>query len=245
MKRRLAKIVVFLFLGAIVNIAVAWGCAVARPFPGDNWSDTLAEATRVDWFYFPDEPGATAWQWHDIAAADGRGVGWETRCLSFFGDRDDRIRRISGDPPPRMLESVKLPDKSIHVEVLHSAAGWPFAVFDGAAVLDHDVEPYPALETWWCLLVPFGRTYEWWPAGPESAIEVQLTSGYQIVVPLRPIWPGFAINTIFYAVILCLLAFGPFAVRRFVRNKHGRCIKCGYDLGHADHRACPECGAAA
>ncbi|MCH7849745.1 MAG: hypothetical protein IIB53_15465 [Planctomycetes bacterium] len=60
-----------------------------------------------------------------------------------------------------------------------------------------------------------------------------------------PIWPGFGINTLFYATILWLLSFGPFTARRFIRNKRGHCIKCGYDLGHADHRACPECGAAA
>ena len=64
-------------------------------------------------------------------------------------------------------------------------------------------------------------------------------------LPLRPIWPGFAINTIFYAaifVILWLLALGPFTARRFIRRKRGHCIKCGYDLRHAEHEVCPECG---
>ena len=54
-------------------------------------------------------------------------------------------------------------------------------------------------------------------------------------------WPGFAINTVFYAVILWL-PFAPFQLRRYMRVKRGLCIKCAYDLRHADHSACPECG---
>ncbi len=66
--------------------------------------------------------------------------------------------------------------------------------------------------------------------------------------PLRPIWPGFAINTVFYAFILWLLfALGgtPFALRRRRRIKRGLCPKCGYDLrGTPAHSTpCPECGA--
>ena len=62
---------------------------------------------------------------------------------------------------------------------------------------------------------------------------------------MRPIWPGFAINTIFYAALLWLLVWGPFAMRRFIRRKRGLCVTCGYDLRHADHDACPECVAGA
>ncbi len=60
-------------------------------------------------------------------------------------------------------------------------------------------------------------------------------------LPLGPIWPGFAINTIFYAAILWL-PFAPFQLRRNLRVKHGLCIKCGYDLRGTEHEVCPECG---
>ncbi len=63
-------------------------------------------------------------------------------------------------------------------------------------------------------------------------------------LPLRPIWPGFTINTIFYAAILWMLWSSPFVVWRLIRRKRGLCVACGYDLRHADHDACPECGAA-
>ncbi len=67
--------------------------------------------------------------------------------------------------------------------------------------------------------------------------------GDQRCLPIRPRWPGFAVNTIFYAAILWLLSLGPwFALRRLDRRRRGLCPACGYDLGHAQHDTCPECG---
>ena len=58
----------------------------------------------------------------------------------------------------------------------------------------------------------------------------------------RPLWPGFAVNTIFYATFLWLLICGPFALRRFIRMKRGRCPACAYPRGESN--VCSECGKA-
>ena len=58
--------------------------------------------------------------------------------------------------------------------------------------------------------------------------------------PYRPIWPGFAINTLFYAAILWLLIPGPFALRRFIRVRRSLCPKCAYPTGESE--VCTECG---
>ena len=68
------------------------------------------------------------------------------------------------------------------------------------------------------------------------------TGELPLVVPLRPIWSGFAANTIFYAAILWLLCSSPFVVQRLIRRRRGHCIKCGYDLRGTEHEVCPECG---
>ena len=60
------------------------------------------------------------------------------------------------------------------------------------------------------------------------------------VLALRPFWPGFAVNTIFYAAILWLLICGPCALRRLIRIRRGLCSKCAYPMGQSD--ACSECG---
>ncbi|MCI0632193.1 MAG: hypothetical protein L0Y44_16240 [Phycisphaerales bacterium] len=56
----------------------------------------------------------------------------------------------------------------------------------------------------------------------------------------RPLWPGFAINTIFYAAILWLLFAAPFALRRRRRIKRGLCPACAYPVGESE--TCTECG---
>jgi len=59
-------------------------------------------------------------------------------------------------------------------------------------------------------------------------------------LPLRPIWPGFAVNTLSYAAILWLLICGPFVLRRLVRRRRGLCPACAYPMG--DSATCTECG---
>ncbi len=149
MKRRLFKLVVFLLLGAIVNVGVAWG------------------------------------------------------CMYFFSPR----ARIPREYADRIIDGL-----------------WPLPY------------PHPGWVYGWPLVV---LTNEWpiepWMVITPSAYDDELQS-------LTPIWPGFAINTIFYAVLVWCVTLGPFTARRFIRNKRGHCIKCGYDLRGAEHEVCPECG---
>ena len=73
---------------------------------------------------------------------------------------------------------------------------------------------------------------------------ILLHSRYPRPLPLRPVWPGFAINTLFYAAILWggwLLLAAPFALRRRRRIKRGLCPACAYPVGASD--VCTECGA--
>ena len=37
-----------------------------------------------------------------------------------------------------------------------------------------------------------------------------------VAIPLSPLWPGFAVNTLFYAGVLWMLLAGPFALRRMI-----------------------------
>lgn len=62
------------------------------------------------------------------------------------------------------------------------------------------------------------------------------------VLPLRPVMPGFAINT---AIWVCLWAipvvFVP-SLRVYLRYAGARCWHCGYALRHNSSAVCPECG---
>ena len=60
------------------------------------------------------------------------------------------------------------------------------------------------------------------------------------IIPLRPSWPGFAINTVFYAAIVWALFVVPGNIKRRQRIKRNKCGRCAYPLGASS--VCSECG---
>ena len=80
------------------------------------------------------------------------------------------------------------------------------------------------------------------PASPRAQSPFSLSPWFSadLAMPLGPIWPGLAVNTLFYAAILWLLIPAPFALRRFLRVGRGLCPKCAYPAGES--AVCTECG---
>jgi hypothetical protein len=60
------------------------------------------------------------------------------------------------------------------------------------------------------------------------------------ISPTVPMWPGFALNTVFYGAIVFVLWTEPGFVRRRRRRRRGLCAGCGYELKGLER--CPECG---
>ena len=233
MKRRLTKLVVFLLLGAIVNVAVAWGCA--------TWSALkLVSGPLVG---RPTEADQRWWQQVVPAEAAPRAsVVWRSRgfgcnSLLILGDRSGEAV-FREDPSGQSTFGASINAKMDRATLVRS--GWPWRSGAGER-WDLGISlmtPFPMLgykvATWrdadlQTSAVSFDRPT--WLGGSSFRL-----------LPLRPIWPGFAINTVFYAAILRLLMFGVATTRRVIRRKRGLCITCGYDLSHVEHEACPECG---
>jgi hypothetical protein len=95
--------------------------------------------------------------------------------------------------------------------------------------------PDPALST---RALPFGS--------PWSRRIIPIPTAPPPPMPVRPIFPGFAVNTVVYSIIAALLAWLLNVPRRFIQElswlRHGRCIRCGYELGYDFAKGCPECG---
>ena len=187
MKRRLLIIAICLLLGAVVNVAVAWGASISTQLV-----KTLYLADHL-----PEEEARTLWQGYvGVASPD-----------KVAGDRYDG--------PTVTLTLLHRWDAgfptSIHIFV---ESGWPTRSMQGLMR----------------------------PPGVDSYLLTQADVGlvgYRLL-PLRPLWPGFALNTFLYAAILWLLIPGPFALRRLRRVRRGLCPKCAYPMGESS--VCTECG---
>ena len=62
-------------------------------------------------------------------------------------------------------------------------------------------------------------------------------------IPIRPIWPGFAVNVLLNACVIGPLMLVPGWVVRARRRRRGACVGCGYAMaGLGAGARCPECG---
>jgi hypothetical protein len=226
MRRRAIRILVFLLLGAIVNVAVAWGLAMQTHSPGYDSAIERYESGRWQ-VRIQRHPGSLRrtfmsnideWMWLEPSS-------------------HERQAATAVDPPRyTQFAGVSLRSNGVQ-DPFEQINGWPQWSMRGFGVIIYDVN---------------GRNLITGTEGGGlmfvKAPEQASSASYRIggILPLLPIWPGFAINTVFYAAVLWMLFVAPFALRRWRRIRRGLCPKCGYDLRGAatDSAACPECGSA-
>ena len=220
------KIALFTVSGAIVNIAMAWGCAAWVDIGATEARGGLTDFTGPQWLIvIYERPGATRIM---------------TRPRWFARDYNPRAKlpgrvpywsQARKQPDPRERDQLYAPPTFLRLEF---ATGWPLrsmmwytnttdAAWNGGP---NDKRPR------WSIELPRG------PARRRVYLERRS-------LPLLPIWPGFAINTISYALLLWLIwliTLVPSLLRRYFRQRRGHCTKCGYDLRGTEHEKCPECG---
>ena len=231
MKWIITKLLLFLLAGAIVNVAVAWGCSLWSPHSLHGRDET--------------HTNFMSWQFKVE-----RGFGLERVVLTTHG------YSFSKTPVPAAPDYVETDIASYdHGEQyvttkMYLTTGWPWHSFRSkTSVLELsrsdkppiNVPDYPKVSWQSGLILKVNP-----PRKPLMSNNRPLRQMPHVlpskILPLRPLLLGLLLNTIFYSVIVWLLTLGPFTARRFIRSKRGRCIKCGYDLRNVEHEKCPECG---
>ena len=215
MRRPLILILIFLLAGAVVNVAVAWGFALIL----DRATFREEAPRRPDGFH------RSARGWWYVSRYSKAG---STMVEAFF---PQPIRRVTPAmpllKPPSWanlddISADNLPDFPEGDERILEAHGWPLL----ALWCDYGLRRGDIIAV----------------RGGIALVGFEAPLRYSEVrsLPLRPIWPGFVVNTIFYAAILWLLIPGSFVLRRFVRRRRGLCPACAYPMG--DAAVCTECG---
>jgi len=219
-RRAILKLLLLLAAGTTVNVAVAWGLEAVHgwdmPFP----RTTAVQSRRST----PDDNSflnRLGWQ----PSPDSPEFGYETILHS----------RTRGAVDERHWVELKVPKSGALVGggmqspcpiARQIVAGWPMRSLEGEAWNSATAVRNPMLPQW-----------VW-----HDAIRVIIHGRQPSFLPTRPLWPGFAINTLFYAGVLWVLFCGPFALRRMIRRRRGLCAACAYPIGSSE--VCTECGAA-
>jgi hypothetical protein len=221
--RRAARIVILvLLLGAALNVAVAWAVAIAVE-PSSTPPHTVCyrvETGRPDTL--------VAW----LARAPGTE---EITLLELRRPPRDEANPGTSAATPRAIDALDRLPSWFGAGCMASclpggrlvtqARGWPLRALAADLVFSPGQRLDQPTVRWGIAL---GPTVQYAPT----------------VLPLRPVWPGFLVNTLLLALLPGVVVAAPAALRRWQRRRRGRCARCGYDLrGHTNTPTrCPECG---
>ena len=224
--------------GAVVNVAVAWACALwLDPFRSD--AEHAHEVAQVD-LGIPLER-ETLW-----TGVDWQVIRWSRPGVLVIASQ--RSRGVFGrspwlkptDTPPIALcpswSDLQTPSEAFQSSAADSdsrflvASGWPRL-------------------SMWCELEsqrgisPYGTDVTGINGGVELPLPPRkITSRHDVPrsIPLHPVPLPTILNIMFYAAVLWIVMAGFFALRCVARRRRGLCPKCAYPMGES--ATCTECG---
>jgi len=206
--RMIALLLAWTVAGATLNVAVAWGLAVAVVIEKEA---AAIHNVFNDWDGTSEFPSYTVRRWT---------LPGGSRVSAYFGGYDgrpwDNTATVQNLVPRWGADYLKI----------NGLEGKRHKPFWGERVVEARGWPYLSM----------------WAGNARAGYHGDRSTLFQKLLPRHPIWPGFAINTLFYAGVLWVLCCGPFALRRMIRRRRGQCPACAYPIGQSP--VCTECGAA-
>lgn len=225
MKWRLRTIAVFLLFGAVINVAVAWGCASSSRLDyGDLVGRTCTSSLTSPAWHF------TAYQKPGYRSVL---VGYIPRNVEWAVPEGEPFLALGELVPSTWLERIDGPGLGLNIHTARfDTYGWPArSLLSGCLII---------LEDQWTATYFFGSI----PIAPVPSNPDYPWYFEPRALPVRPMWSAFLVNVAFYAGFLWLGIRGPSTVFRFARErtrrKAGTCPACGYPRGQSP--VCTECG---
>ncbi len=216
-KRWTLRIILCMILGAITTVAVAWGIvATFNPIDENLVADGYSS--------FGEASAAFGWRLQ-VTSGTGRAT-----VLSVMGaymapnlvnEKLLQMPAAESVAPAWSAARSRPPESPIQKRTIERANGWPILALHG------EITTTNALTV----------------TDSSAAVVIEGNPWYRSrILSLRPIWPGFLIDTLFYTAIWFGVFLGFTSAKRYIRAKRGRCPRCGYDLRGALDHGCSECG---
>ena len=211
----------FVFLLALALTAGIAGTTAAAWWISFDGSP-LTGPGRIGW----STPEGAGWyfrKWDTRHAVRLEGVGVSGWVVA--GQGTDRGTAL---PPWSFMNHPPKEQGRVRVEVTEVALGWPRPALSYLWIWDNQTSQRRLVDGF-----DIGRT------GP---------GGERVILPLRPLWPGFLLNSLLIGALTLpvLMLVAPIAravgARRRMRMWRGRCPGCGYDLQRRFEHGCSECG---
>ncbi len=222
-----------LLAGAIVNVAVAWACALwsvagelyqISPDPSSTVTQAQLQLFQQNGWSPQQDEGVRS------GALHGTGFGRKEFFLRFVGP----VQKVTATRGKRRGMGRDL-------EFLRQTyAGWPLqSLYCEEWLLDDKPVAHKLKDGNFWNTPPYELRYGFYRSVPVDFMSIGLMA-LPRPVPLRPVWLGFALNTVVYSAVLCVIVRAPAVLRRFIRRKRGLCPACAYPMG--DSTICTECG---
>jgi hypothetical protein len=247
---RLARPALALLLGALTTIAVAWALAA--------WAPVSSNGPRVSGAF---ERWDRAWH---ITRIRHRGVRihWWSNLADDEPVRSPAALLDARAPPPaadlvaesraHLIEWQELARTLYPISIDNEPPAWGTFVQEDlppeAPIGSDTAFGWPAPCLWYQVVAGFNRV-------TMSTVGDRLAGGILLsgapesrastfrALPLRPTWPGLALDALFYGAVWGMALFAPRVALRSLRRRRGLCVRCGYDLRDQMAPGCPECGA--
>ncbi len=214
------RIFVFLLLGAVVNVALAWGCVFAN-----------GDVSRRDHLYrLSSDP-----DYFRVVSVTRR-AGFSYLVESVPWRSSPKVRELLPFyPGTHWWRHWPMYQVQGHG---HIGCGWPMHTFGATLIPDPDVAVVMAS-------LSISPRLRGGLASDEKKVTNPRTGKIPMILPYLPLWRGFVTNSLFYAG----LVGGAHALRaqwlrdrRVKRIQAGRCPACNHPRGTPP--VCTECGEA-
>lgn len=214
-------------LGCIATFLIASSLSLlAEPLHHDRTGNRYRSHPGENWYgYNPYHADLVIYDrfYQPLVAVGKQVMGWMPSSDQDWLDLE--VRRAQSGFASRQPRARFGEHGFIEVEV-----GWPAPALGSTVILDSSQAIEPKVEAVLGGILVYEGDH---PRGLR----------WFTTIPVRPVWPGFVINTAFYAALASI----PFLIIRLRRlrrcagrERRGECIWCRYDISGLDR--CPECG---